>query len=66
MHREMIKTGLLPVEMGTLYDQLWGDRQHGDYSALTEFEPKHVEERIDNANTFLKAISSLITSLEEK
>lgn len=37
-HREFIKTGLLDVKWGRLYDQLFEDRQESDYTALVEFE----------------------------
>jgi len=66
LHRELIKTGLLPTEMGALYDLLFEDRQHGDYTALTEFESGYVRERIEGAATFLNAIRPLVTSLEKK
>jgi len=41
--REFIKSGLLDVKWGKLYDQLFEDRQEGDYMALIWFEPEYVE-----------------------
>lgn len=35
-HRELVKPGLLPAEMGAVYDRLFQDRQHGDYMALID------------------------------
>lgn len=64
LHRELVKTGLLSVEMGSLYDRLFEDRQHGDYVVLAEFEPESVREKVESAGTFLNAVRSLITSLE--
>lgn len=66
LHRELVKTGLLPEETGALYDRLFEDRQHGDYMALTEFEPEYVKEKIEGAAVFLSAIRPLIVSLEEE
>ena len=64
LHRELIKTGVLAVEMGALYDRLFADRQRGDYLVLTEFEPQYVEEKIESAAAFLGAIRPLLVSLE--
>lgn len=66
LHREFIKTGLLPAEMGPVYDRLFEDRQHGDYMALIEFESDYVQEKIESAAAFIIAIQPLIPSLEEK
>ncbi len=38
-HREFVRTGLLEVRDGKLYDQLFEDRQEGDYVAFVSFEP---------------------------
>lgn len=63
LHRELVKAGLLSVEMGALYDRLFGDRQHGDYVVLAEFEPGPVREKVESAATFLNAVRPLIASL---
>lgn len=64
LHREVTKTGVLPAEMGALYDRLFADRQRGDYLVLTEFEPEYVKEKIESVATFLGAIRPLLVSLE--
>ena len=62
-HREFIKTGLLDVEWGKLYDQLFEDRQEGDYVALTSFDQDYVESQITRCRNFLIALQPLISVL---
>ncbi len=62
-HREFIKTGLLDVEWGKLYDQLFEDRQEGDYVALTSFDQDYVESQITRCRNFLIALRPLISVL---
>lgn len=64
-HREFIKTGLLDVKYGKLYDQLFEDRQEGDYIALTSFEPEYVTFQLEQAAEFLERLHPLISSLPE-
>ena len=40
-HRQFIKTGLLDMKWGRLYDQLFEDRQEGDYIVFVSFEPEY-------------------------
>jgi uncharacterized protein (UPF0332 family) len=37
-HRQFIRTGLLDMKWGRLYDQLFEDRQEGDYIVFVSFE----------------------------
>ena len=52
-HRFYIKTGLIDVKYGKLYDQLFEDRQESDYIALTSFEPDYVKQQLSACNEFL-------------
>jgi len=36
-HREFVKKGLVEEDHGKLYDQLYDDRQEGDYALFVEF-----------------------------
>lgn len=65
-HREFIKTGLLDVEWGKLYDQLFEDRQEGDYVALIAFDREYVETQLTRCTQFLNELSPLICSLLEE
>lgn len=62
VHRELVKKGILSIELGALYDRLFEDRQHGDYMVLTEFEADEVKEKIEGVAAFLKAIQALLSA----
>jgi len=64
-HREFIKTGLLGVKWGKLYDQLFEDRQEGDYVALIAFDREYVEAQLTRCTQFLNELRPLIYSLSE-
>jgi len=52
-HRQFIKTGLLDAEGGRLYDQLFEDRQEGDYVVFVAFEPEYVRLQMERCSEFL-------------
>lgn len=62
-HQEFVKTGLLNVAWGKLYDQLFEDRQEGDYVALVSFEPAYVTYQQERCMQFLVELRPLISSL---
>lgn len=62
-HRTFIKTGLLGVEWGKFYDQLFGDRQEGDYIALVDFDSVYVASQLARCTQFMDAFRPLISSL---
>lgn len=62
-HREFIKTGLLDKEQGRLYDQLFEDRQEGDYLALISFNQEYVESQLIRCGEFLSELRPLIFSI---
>jgi uncharacterized protein (UPF0332 family) len=62
-HREFIKTGVLEVEWGKLYDQLFEDRQEGDYVALILFNREYVESQLVRCTQFLTVLRPLISLL---
>ena len=64
-HRHFIKTGLLDVKWGQLYDQLFEDRQEGDYIVFVSFEPEYVEHQLGKCTEFLAELRTLIASLRE-
>ncbi len=65
-HRKFIKTGLLDVKWGKLYDQLFEDRQEGDYVALIAFDREYVEAQLTRCTQFLGELCPLISSLLEE
>jgi uncharacterized protein (UPF0332 family) len=64
-HREFIKTGLLDVKWGKLYDQLFEDRQEGDYVVLTSFDREYVEFQLTRCTEFLGELRPLLASLSQ-
>jgi len=64
-HRRFIKTGLLDLKWGRLYDQLFEDRQEGDYVIFISFEREYVESQLNQCAEFLNELGKLITALKE-
>ena len=64
-HQHFIKTGVLDRKWGRLYDQLFGDRQEGDYVVFISFEPDYVESQLKQSSQFLKQLRPLIPSVSE-
>ena len=52
-HRQFIKTGLLDMKWGRLYDQLFEDRQEGDYVVFVTFEPEYIQFQLSQCIEFL-------------
>ena len=59
-HREFIKTNLLDNRWGKFYDQLFEDRQEGDYLPLIEFEESDITDNLNHSREFLKIIQPFI------
>jgi uncharacterized protein (UPF0332 family) len=65
-HREFIKKGILDSNWGKFYDQLFEDRQEGDYVALTEFESEYVHRQLARCRDFLTQLRPHIVSLQQE
>lgn len=63
-HKEFIKTGLLDIKWGKLYDQLFEDRQEGDYLAMVSFDREYVETQLNRSIQFLNELRPLISALK--
>jgi len=63
-HREFIKPHLIDIQWGKFYDQLFEDRQEGDYLALIEFDYDYVEDRLFRCKEFHTVLKPLISSLK--
>jgi uncharacterized protein len=64
-HREFIRTGRLDTKWGQLYDQLFEDRQEGDYVVFVSFETEYVQLQFAQCSEFLDALGNLLSSLAE-
>lgn len=62
-NREIIKTGRLEKTHGNLYNEIFDDRQAGDYIEFTKFDAPYVQEKIAACERFLADLRPLIKSL---
>jgi uncharacterized protein (UPF0332 family) len=62
-NRDLVKPGRLSRKHGELYNQLFRDRQEGDYIEFTVFDAPYVQEKIVACEEFLAALQPLLTSL---
>lgn len=60
-HQSFIKTGLIEPEYGKIYDQLFEDRQEGDYIAFVSFEPDYVEYQLKQCVRFIDKLRSFLS-----
>lgn len=60
LHQHVVKEGLLSVDYGKIYDRLFENRQEGDYLELVNFEKDQVEQAIQDAESFVKAIQKIL------
>ena len=59
-HKHVVKTALMSREHGQFYDEIFEARQRGDYIELVRFEKGVVEEWLEQASEFVKAVRALI------
>lgn len=62
-HQQFIKPCLLDIKWGRFYDQLFEDRQEGDYVALVVFEREYVETQIVLCFQFMENLRVFISVL---
>ena len=53
LHRDFVKTGVLPVEAGMVYNRLFEWRQKADYEAFLEMNEQMVEDLLTQARDWL-------------
>jgi uncharacterized protein (UPF0332 family) len=57
LNRELIKTGILPIELGRLYNKAFEYRQKFDYVDFAEADPALVDTYLKDAREFVAAIT---------
>ena len=62
-HKHLVKPGLVGIEHGKLYEELFEARQRGDYIELVSFEGAQVEEWLVRVREFVDTVRSLIKDL---
>jgi uncharacterized protein (UPF0332 family) len=64
LHRDFVKTGLIPTELGKHFDRLFSSRQEGDYADFVEFKAEEIRPWLDETNKFVNHIDGLIAPTE--
>lgn len=59
-HRKFIKKGVLEIQWGKLYDQLFEDRQEADYIAWIVFDRNYVEMQFQRCTDFLEKLHPFV------
>lgn len=62
MHREFVKTGLIPKNLGTHFDLLFDNRHKGDYDDFVRFKAEDVADWLKPTKEFIDHIDRLIKS----
>ena len=60
VHREFVKTGHIPVELGEIFDRLFRGRLTGDYADFAEFDPGEVADWLEQARLFVSHVEGLL------
>ena len=58
-NREIIKSERMERWCGDLYNEIFDDRQAGDYIEFTKFDAPYVQEKIDGCERFLATLRPL-------
>lgn len=61
-NREFIKTGILPVDLGRLYNKTFEYRQKFDYVDFTAPDPILISDYIESAKAFVDQIEAYVRS----
>lgn len=59
-HQHFVKTGLVGMELGQLFDKFFDNRQKGDYADRVRFEKEKVQGWLNEAEMFVEAIEKEI------
>jgi uncharacterized protein (UPF0332 family) len=59
-HREYVKTGVIPSELGEIYSRLFDGRQNADYGPLAEFEREEFDGLTTGVAQILEGFRELV------
>ena len=65
-HQNFVKSNLVGVELGHLYDRLFDNRQKGDYADLVRFDVEEVSEWYDETRGFVEMVENILKEELEK
>jgi len=60
LHRDFVKTGLIPTELGRHFDRLFSDRQEGDYADFVVVKADEVRPWLAETTAFVDYLDGLI------
>ena len=60
VHRDLVKSGIIPKDLGALYDRMFNARQEGDYKAFTNFSVEDVTAELDAVGRFIQVFHTLL------
>lgn len=60
LNQHLVKSGIVSLEHGKFYDELFEARQRGDYIELVSFEKEQVKDWLQQASQFVEVIKALI------
>lgn len=60
LNRDFVKPGVLPIEMGAFYNNLFETRHESDYEDFYQPEPETVRTWLPEAERFIGAVEDLI------
>jgi len=63
MHREFVKTGLIPKELGKHFDLLFDSRLEGDYGDFAMFKAEEVKGLLEETQKFVSHVDTLLKEL---
>jgi hypothetical protein len=64
LHREFVKTGLIPKELGAYFDLLFDSRQEGDYADFAKFNAEDVNGWLEISQKFIAHIETLLQDFD--
>jgi uncharacterized protein (UPF0332 family) len=59
-HQNIVKSGLVDLESGQLYDRLFDNRQKSDYADLVRFDTDEVGDWYNEARRFVDALEDVV------
>ena len=64
LHKEFVKTGIIPEKFGDFYTNIFKMRNTGDYEDFTEFKKKEVKGWLKEAEIFIEEIKKVIKNVD--
>jgi len=62
LHRDYVNTGRVPLWCGEVFDELFEDRQEGDYVPDSSFGPEALTRMLERAEAFVEALAAFLSA----